>query len=68
MVIWVFCSKKGVNYLKKLNLYLYAKNVPNIEICSEIILTQFLFFLVVCSLSTAKSPYLIENLVNLLVK
>src|SRR5581483_11901094 len=57
VIIWVFCSRKGANYLKKLNLYLYAKNVLNIEICSEIILTQFLFFLVVCSLSIAKSPY-----------
>ena len=57
----MLCSRKEGNYFKKLNLYLYAKNIPNIEICSEIILTQFLFFLVVCSLSTAKNPYALLN-------
>jgi hypothetical protein len=59
--IWILCSRKRANYFKKLNLYLYAKNVLNIKICSEIILTRFLFFLVVCSLSTAKSPIINSN-------
>jgi len=39
METWALCNRKGANYLKKLNLYLYAKNVSNIEICLKIILT-----------------------------
>jgi hypothetical protein len=35
----------------------YAKNTPNIAICSELALTQKNFFPVVSSLSTAKLPY-----------
>ena len=31
--------RKEGNYLKKSNLYLYAKNVPNIIICPELALT-----------------------------
>jgi hypothetical protein len=52
----VLCSKKGGNYLKKSNLYLYTKNIPNIVICSELILTQKIFFSVISSLFTAKFP------------
>ena len=37
--IWVLCNRKGGNYLKKSNLYLYAKNALNIIICPEIVLT-----------------------------
>src|SRR6185437_646606 len=55
--IWALCSRKKANYLKKLNLYLYAKNVLNIKICLEIILTQFLFFFGSLLLFYCKSPF-----------
>ena len=37
--IWVLYNRKEGNYLKKSNLYLYAKNASNIVICSELALT-----------------------------
>src|SRR5581483_100755 len=57
LTIWGLCNRKGGNCWKKSNLYLYAKYDFQIEINSELILTQKIFFLVVSPLFIAKAPY-----------
>src|SRR6266542_5141382 len=61
-VIWGLCNRKRENCQKKPNLLLYAKYVFYAEICSDLALTHFLFFLVVSSLFIAKAPCYSPNI------